>query len=253
MADKLAKAVMNNEYSLTRLFCDEIIDDNFIRFYDNKIRDMYDHNFSDVYSELTPEILAKIKHIREERNEGFININSFFEIPELEILGYEKSVTVTMATEKLAIPPLKVKGVTYKNLKDKPELINDFIALDLKYYGKEYGESFVGRRMYRYFTETLKDTGVNYFGCYINNKLVALCYSYYAYGVVALDGLIVEEEYRHKHIAINLIKHIQDFYQNCPIYLHAEHEGYPESIYLKIGFRTLYQKYGYFLQKEKWA
>lgn len=253
MVDKLAKAVMNNEYNLTRLFCDEIIDDNFIRFYDNNIRDMYDHNFSDVYSELTPEILTKIKRIREERNEDFIHITTFFEIPELDILGYKKDVVVTMATESLFIPPLKISGVSYKNLKDNPELVNDFVALDLKYDGREYGTNFVGRRMYRYFTEIIKDKGVNYFGCYINNKLVALCYSYYSNGVVALDGLIVDENYRHNHIAINLIKHIKDYYQNCPIYLHAEHEGYPESIYLKIGFRIIYQKYDYFLKKDHWA
>ena len=252
MADKLAKAVMNNEYKLTRLFCEQIIDDNFIRFYDNKIRDMYDHNFSDVYSELTPEILAKIKRIRESRSEDFIKIVTYNEIPELDILGYEKSTIVTMATKNLYIPPLKVAGVAYKNLKDNPELVNDFIALDLKYDGRDYGTSFVGRRMYRYFSEIIKDQGVNYFGCYTNNKLVALCYSFYSDGVVALDGLIVEEEYRHLHIAINLIKHIKDYYQNCPIYLHAEHEGYPESIYLKIGFRTLYQKYDYFLKKDRW-
>ena len=60
---------MNNEYNLVRLFCDEIIKDNYIRFYDDKLKDMYDHNFFDLYSELTPEILSEIKRIREERNE----------------------------------------------------------------------------------------------------------------------------------------------------------------------------------------
>ena len=65
MENELTKKVINNEYNFVRFFCKEIIKDNYIRFYDDKIRDMYDNNFTDLYGEMTPEIFTEIKKIKE--------------------------------------------------------------------------------------------------------------------------------------------------------------------------------------------
>ena len=150
-----------------------------------------------------------------------------------------------MAATSVNTRPLKISGVEFKNLRNNPDLVNDFLDLDVRYYGKTYGEDFIARRMYRYFNKSLDGVGLDYFGCYINNKLVASCYTYYSDGVVGLDGLLVAEEYRGNNLASNLIKYIQQYYQNCPIYLHAAQSESAKDLYAKLGFEIIYQKHEY--------
>lgn len=245
MENELTKKIINNEYSFIRFFCKEIIKDNYIRFYDDKIRDMYDNNFTDLYGEMTPEIFTEIKKIKEERKEDFIKISSFHEIPELEYLGYNKETLLTMAADIVNAKPLKIKGIGFKNILNNPELINELLKIDLEYYASEYGKDFVGHRIYRYFHKINELKGLNYFVCCYSNKIIAYCYAYYSNGVVALDGLLVDKQFRNNNIASNLIKHVQQYYQNCPIYLHADEAESTKELYERLGFKVLYKKYDY--------
>ena len=65
-----------------------------------------------------------------------------------------------------------------------------------------------------------------------------------------IDGLIVEEKYRHLNIASNLILQAQKIY-NCPIYLHAYEEEDAKCMYEKIGFKIIYKQYDHLLLDKK--
>ena len=249
MDSNITKKVLKNEYDFDALFTTKQITDTYIRFFDDKLPDMYDHNFTEVFNDLSPEDFSKIKTISEERKENHIKIVSFNRLKVLSILGYEHSVILTMAADTIQPKPLKIQNITYKNLKESPELINDFLSLELKYDAPLYGADFVAREMYRYFSVIKEKDGFNYFGCYYNNKLVAICYGFSIDGVIGLDGLLVDEPYRHNNIASNLVKHIQEYYHNCPIYLHADDEDTPKYIYQDLGFETLYKRHEYLLLK----
>ena len=67
-----------------------------------------------------------------------------------------------------------------------------------------------------------KIIGLNYFTTYINGELVGDHYSYY-YNVLAIDGLLVNEEFRHKGIATSKLEYVVLYYK-CPIYLHADND-----------------------------
>ena len=245
MNNELVAKVFKNEYDFLALFTKKEVTEDYMRFYDDQLQDMYDHNFIELYNDLTPETYSHIKEIKEQRGAKHVKIVAYKKEKVLSILGYEHSIILTMAADTIHPNPLKINNVKYKNLKDSPELINDFLNLELKYYGDAYGHSFVARRMYRYFHTILESNNFNYFGCYINNKLVGYCYAFLSEGVIALDGLLVDEQYRHMNIASNLVKHIQSYYKNCPIYLHAEEDDYPQHIYEQLGFKTLYKKHEY--------
>ena len=251
MDNNITKKVLKNEYDFNALFTTKQVADTYIRFFDDKLPDMYDHNFTEVFNDLSPEDFSKIKTISEERKENHIKIVSFNRLKVLSILGYEHSVILTMAADTIQPKPLKIPNITYKNLKDSPELINDFLKLISKYDAPLYGADFVAREMYRYFLVAKEENGFNYFGCYQDNKLIAVCYGFNSNGVTGLDGLLVDESYRHKNIASNLVKYIQQYYQNCPIYLHTDDEDTPKYLYQNIGFKTLYQKHVYLLLKNK--
>ena len=247
MNPNIVKSVLKNEYDYSDLFTTKQINETFMRFNDDKLPDMWDHNFVEIYDDLTPEDFALIKQISDDRKEEHIKITSFNRLKVLSILGFEHSIILTMAAETIHPKPLKLDNISFKNLKEHQELVNDFLELELKYYGNVYGKDFVARMMYRYFTIAKENNQFNYFGCYYNNKLIAHCYAFQSEGVIALDGLLVDEDYRHKNVASNLVKHIQEYYQNCPIYLHAEEDDYPQHIYEQLGFKTLYKKHEYLL------
>ena len=251
MNSNLVKSVFKNEHDLAALFTKKDITETFMRFYDEKLPDMWDHNFTEIFGDLTPEDYAKIKQISDDKKEQHIKISSFNRLKVLSILGFEHSIILTMAAETIHPKPLKLDNISFKNLKEHQELINDFLELELKYDGKLYGKDFVARKMYRFFVIAKDNNQFNYFGCYYNNKLIAHCYAFQSEGVIALDGLLVDEDYRHKNVASNLVKHIQEYYQNCPIYLHADDEDTPKYVYLGLGFETLYQRHEYLKLKNK--
>ena len=251
MNNDLIKRVFKNEHDYCNLFTTKQVTETYIRFCDDKLPDMWDHNFTELFGDLTPEDFANIKAFSEQRGEKHIKISSFNRLKVLSILGYEHSIILTMAASTINPKPLKIGNISYKNLKENPDLVNDFLNLELKYYGHVWGNDFVARMMYRYFMIAKENNQFNYFGCYYNNKLIAHCYAFQSEGVIALDGLLVDEKFRHLNVASNLVKHIQSYHQNCPIYLHADDEETSKYIYQDLGFETLYQRHEYLLLKNK--
>ena len=67
---------------------------------------------------------------------------------------------------------------------------------------KIYTEKILPHEKYQDKWRKLKKKimGLNYFTTYINGELVEYLYSYYDYNVVAIDGLLVKEEFHHKGI-----------------------------------------------------
>ena len=244
--------VHENEQNFVDLFsvCLEI--DGIKRYYDDQLRDMYDHNFSLVDS-IDNNILKTINKIKTDRKEYFIKISSPTPQDLLLEKGFEKEVTLTMVkTDYLHFPAPKNYLVKYKNYRENNEIINDIIATEILYYGELYGIDFCIRRWNRYFNKVNEgENGLNMFATYYQDKIAGYCYAYYKNGVVCVDGLLVLKEYRNQYVASNLLAYIAHFY-NCPIFLHAENDDTPKEMYEKLGFKTVSTSYDYLkIEKDK--
>lgn len=220
-------------------------DKTFKRYYDDYLKDMYDHNFTTV-DEMDDELLNKILEFKNNRNENFVKICSSTPLDNLLEKGFEKETLLTMLKSdylNFLIPENYL--INYKNARENEEVINDVIATEILYYGKEYGIDFCIRRWNRYFNKIKEaENGLNLFAVYYQNKIAGYCYSFYNNRVVCVDGLLVLEEYRKRYIASNLIKYIAHFY-NCPIFLHADNEETPKEMYSKLGFETIFTSFDY--------
>lgn len=241
-----------SEKNFTRLFSNTInIDDN-TRYYDDEIKNMYDHNFFELHSEMNDELFAKFLDIKKERKETFMEITSANKSEYLIKNGFKEETILTLVKQDYQdFNILKPMDVRYIRYKENPKIIQDVIDIEIKYYGPAYGEDFCKRRWLRYkdYIDSHIDTTLDIWVIYDNDIAIGYCYSYLDKDVVGMDGLIIIEEYRNKHLASNLIKHIAQYYK-CPIYLHADEQETAKEVYFKLGFKII-DKYYYYLKVDK--
>lgn len=248
--DRLIDDVLENEQSLVDLFSFSILlDENkyALRYFDDSLKDMYDHNYTSVVGKVDEALLFKINEYKQNRNESHTKIVSFNKEELLLEKGFEESILLTMVKEDFTSWPKEINSnLIFKNHKEI-DIQNDVLKLELFEYGNVYGEDFTTRKISRYMTKAKeKDNGLNFFGAYIDNKLVAYLHAYYYQNVVGVDGLLVKKEFRHQGIAASLLQYVSNFY-NCPIYLHADEDETPKEMYIKLGFKTIEKVYEYLL------
>jgi len=219
------------------------------RFYDDRIKDMYDHNFTLFDGEFDERCFPIIENIKKQRGEGHIQILCKEKSPFLADKGFEEEKLLTMYKGGFSdthIPA--VEGLFFDDLRRSPQLIRPLVDTETEYYGKEYGEDFSKRRWLRYYDKTREQNGLNVYFAVIGGAVVGYCYGYYDSGVVAVDGLLVRKEYRNRYVASNLLKYISDLY-GCPEYLHASDDETPKIMYEKMRFKTIDQTF-YYLKKD---
>lgn len=243
--NNLIKKVHENDQNFVDLFSNHFSINGVLRYHDDLLKDMYDHNFSEVET-INEEIFNSIEQIKNDRNEGFIKISCSSPQDFLLEKGFEKDILLTMLKEDyLSFPIPKNYLIKYKNYRENEEIINDIIATEVLYYGEQYGIDFCIRRWNRYFNKVKEgENGLNIFACYYQNNIAGYCYSFSKNGVVCIDSLFVLPEYRKQYVASNLIAYVAHFY-NCPIYLHASDDDTPKEMYEKLGFKTISVSYDY--------
>ena len=89
---------------------------------------------------------------------------------------------------------------------------------ELKYYGPLYGDDFTVRN-----NRNLREK-LTYLGAYLGGKLVGDCYIFASDGYVCMDGLLVDEDFRHQY---------------------ADSEDTPKELYAKMGFQAVDKLYEY--------
>ena len=257
LSKNTVEKVLKSEVSFTKLFSKVYEEQNgpcpFIRFYDDALKDMYDHNFSLIVSKIDDNALNYLMSIKEKRSESFIKISAVEHQEFLVQKGFEEEITLTLAKEdyqNFKVP--SIDFVEYKRYTENNDIISDVIKLEKEYYGKEYGEDFCERRWLRYKKRIDEDNkcGLDIWVVYAGTIPIAYSYSFSMHGVVSMDGLLVVKEYRNKYVASNLIKAIAAYYQ-CPIYLHAEESETPKELYYKLGFEKCSISYDYLLLDKK--
>ena len=222
-----------NEEQFNLLFCKKIVKPNYTFYYDEELLDMYDHNYFEVDS-LSNNLLDKIINVSKERNYKHIKIISN---NKLNILNneFEEEIILTLLKNDYSLFNIpKIIDVTYKQIK-KDDIYSDLLNFEVTNYGETYGKDFTTRKMKRYLNKAKEDNGLNFFGVYIKNEIIASCYAFYFNNIVGIDGLFVKPNFRNKYVASNLIKEIASFYSS-PVFLHASKDETAKEVYYKLEF-----------------
>ena len=247
---RLKEKVKNNERNFENLFSkvEKHLGYEFIT--DVKLKDMYDHNYFRVDSDKIDELVfEEINRYRKEKNYTHLKIITSKRNNYLLNKGLEETHLLTLVKTNdfhIKIPQI---SVNYLNLRDN-SIADDLINLELKYYGEEYGIDFSNRKMERYCYVGPLDNRFNFYASYHEGKIIASCYTFLDNGILSLDALLVEKEYRNKCVASNLLKHLKDKY-NVPLCLHADFDETSKDLYTKLGFKIINETFEYLLLDSK--
>lgn len=214
-------------FSVRRSFSEHLM-----RWEDNELPDKYDYNCFEYSAQPTPEEFERALDYQRERGDTFIKLEGDF--PLANDFGLSPGVTLTMqlsgsADDWIVNDEIEIKKPAYK----------DIIKIELKHFGPVYGEDFAARNadhLYEY---------LDFRGAYLDETLVGAYYFYTSNGYTCVDGLIVDEDYRHRHIATTLLKHAVRENAGNVLYLHADKEDTPRKMYERLGFREVDRLYEY--------
>ena len=202
------------------------------RWEDNELPDKYDHNCFEYSGQPTQEEFERALNEQRERGDAFIKLEGRF--PLDHDFGLSSGVTLTMqltgSTDGWSVNDrIEIREPRYR----------DLMEIERKHFGPVYGEDFAVRNadhLYEY---------LDYRGAYMGEKLVGAYYFYSSNGYTCVDGLIVDEDCRHMHIATTLLKHAVREAAGNVVFLHADQDDTPRGMYEKLGFREVDRRYEY--------
>lgn len=222
-----------NETALLECFCTKkALTEHMARWTDDKIPDKYDQNFFECSGQPSEEEFREALRYQKERGDHFIKLES--REPLSPDFGLEREVTLTMVLTGDCSAWRENPQVTIR----KPEEA-ELVENELRNFGRIYGEDFTVRNAKRNY-ETL-----DYVGAYLDGKLAGSCYAFTRDGVTCIDGLVVNEESRHRYVASTLLKYIAMANRENLICLHADEDDTPKEMYRKMGFVVVDANYEY--------
>ena len=191
-----------------------------------------DHNCFEYSAQPTQEEFEKALAFQRERGDAFIKLEGDF--PLENDFGLSPGVTLTMqlsgsTDDWILNDEVEIRKPRYK----------DIIEIERKHFGPVYGEDFSVRNADHLFEY------LDFRGAYTGEKLVGAYYFSSSYGYTCVDGLIVDEDYRNRHIATTLLKHAVDEAAGNVVFLHADAVDTPRTMYEKLGFRVVDRRYEY--------
>ena len=209
------------------LFADETpFSANLQKWSDPLLPDKYDHNCF-CYGNTPPSNaeLAQAKAVQRSQGCRFFKLEG--DVPLQEHGGLEESVTLTMVLcggcEGWKTNP----DVTVR----KPAL-QALEALEVRAFGGLWGEDFCRRNIRRLYEK------LDYHGAYLGETLAGACYSFSFDGCTCIDGLVTDAAFRNRLVATTLLASVVAAHPDDLIFLHADADDTPKTMYEKRGFRA---------------
>ena len=214
-------------FSVRRRFSEHLF-----KWDDPVLPDKYDQNCFEYTDQPTKEEFLKALEHQKNRPGSFIKLEG--DQPLIDDFGLKTEVSLTMELE----------GDTSDwSLNDKVRFatpsIEEMVKIESKHFGAICGEDFAERNVRRMYEK------IRYNGAYIDDVMVGACYSFASDGMVCIDGLIVDEDFRRQNIATTLLAHVVESNGGSIPFLHAEEDDTPKEMYLKLGFEITDRLYEY--------
>lgn len=224
----IKEKVLRVESAYENLFMSTIkFSSHLIKCSDEKVKDKYDHN-SFIYLEGVTDKEIELA-INDQKDKGFKFIK-FRGNYKLNLKNF-----IDDSNYLMLYSPNKNKKYLKKGYSIKSPTYNEILNIELKHYGKKYGSDFIIRSLNEEFNKLV------FHGLYFKSLLVGYCYTFSYKGYTMLDGLLIDEKYRHQGLATMLLKYLS----NSHTYLHAYIKDSVVSLYKKLGFKIVDIRYEY--------
>ncbi len=233
--EKIVKKIREAERAMSSLFsCVKPFSSHLDKWTDDILRDKYDHNGFQYSEQPDEEEFIKAFRYQRERGDDFIRLFGYS--PLEDPFSLEEDICLTMLLEGSFENWCGNKDIYFK----RPSL-SEIQELDVKHFGESYGEDFCMRNAERQYGT------VEYIGAYLDGKIAGSCYYFSWSGLVCVDGLMVDTEFRNKKIGTGILKEIGSRNPNSLMFLHADLDDTPKEMYKALGFRAVDRSYDYLL------
>lgn len=216
------------------------------RWQNEALPDMHDQNQFVVSGKVTEEEIEQAYTYQKERGDCFLKLDARTRLDRklVDRFEFEEGITYVMVLpDKKRADWKRNKDVVLRDVKTG-NIAADLESIELANYGAVYGEDFTKRKI-RHFIEKAKEVeGFHYYGAYLDGRIAGACYVYEQDGYLQLDGLIVNEQMRHKGVATTILKFMEEHYGQT-LFLHAYADDTPRKMYAAMGFEKIDTLYEY--------
>jgi spore maturation protein CgeE len=234
------------EMAYLRSFAVCFENEQIIRFRDEKLKDMYDHNVTFLKNDipdLSGIIEAEIALSLREGND-FCNLKSYFawDLPEA-MVDYPHETTncgIYQYTKEDTLGLHTVEGAQVKQITNQ-EMLTELLEIDLA-MEEEDMRDFCIRRWRRRGTVYLTNPDLHSYLCYFEGKAVGRCDLFMHRGLAKIEDFAVKPSEQRQGYGTTIIKYLIDlaFRNNCQtIYLLTDEDETAKEMYQKIGFRRI--------------
>jgi len=251
--------IHNCEKEYSKCFSNILETEDYVRFRDDLLPDMYYHNFTLIKKSRTDEELyhrieAEIQ-LRKTEGESFCNIVSYVPISDylLQELDVRPQVSVDgfylFDVSKLSRLTNKEGAVVLKvnNLK----MADDILRLDIEHDGERLGLDFCKRRTNRRKEVYLSKKGVNTYICYDNNEAIGQCDLLIYKDTAKIEDFSVLPAKQRQGYGTAILKAMLEVALSSgasTIYLVADEDGTAKEMYQNLGFSKIGEKIDLFFK-----
>ena len=230
-----------NEKHLLEMFSSYFkFSNHLIKYVDKTIWNMYDHNFFEFDDGITINELKDAYCFQKNDNKDYLKLFSYQRMPKelVDKMDFEENELYTIAFRGNTNSWKTNKDIVIKDIN-----LDSLNKIELKHYKEDYGEEFILLRNKTFIEK--RNNNLKLVGAYLNNEIVGSMYYFSDDKSTCIDGLIVDDNHRHKLIATTMIKHVIDG-NNLEVFLHADSDDTPKNMYLNMGFEIVDSGFEYF-------
>ena len=244
--------IIKCEHEYIKYFCDVDEQQDFIRFYDDLITDMWYHNYtwikkSENDTALFHLIESEVSHSRDTGKE-FCLLRCHTPVKHLPLAQLSCKPDISTAGYYVLntsnLPKLAHAKDSCVIKVDKAEMLEDMLELDLEHDEESLGRDFCTRRIYRRKDIYLSDKGVDSYVCYYDSKAVGNCDLFIHNGIAKIEDFAISPSNQRRGFGTTLLKTLIEtaLDKNATIiYLEADEDDTVKEMYQKCGFHKVYE------------
>lgn len=225
-----------------------------IKFYDNKLRDMYTHNFilikEDVCEDKFKEIVSKELENRQSQKEDFLRIEFNFPI-ENDLIQKLPLVPQVSKYDFMYISS-EVSNCLYGNKDcvvkkaETEEILKDGIKVDVLANQSNMGYEFANKRIYRKAdVYNQRNSNLGLYVCYHDKVPIGNCELMLNNDLAKIEDFDILENFQRKGFGTSVLKYLIEEAREYGVkflYLITDSEDTAKEMYKKCGFKKIGEK-----------
>lgn len=249
----LNENILECEFEYQKCFSNFYEAEDIFRFTDDKLPDMYCHNYTYIKKELSSlnfkDIIENEIEFRLSQNNSFCNLylTSLVNSSLLPNLKYSPDVSLTGYYQ---FDISKFQDINSRNdcivkILSSEKMVDDLLYCDLQHDEDTLGRDFCEQRCYRRKDVYLSDENINSYLCYHNEQVIGSCDLFIHNKIAKIEDFAIIPYYQRMGYGTSILNHLIDIAINkdChTIYLVTDEEDTAKEMYKKIGFYKVHQK-----------